>query len=106
MGDLQEKIDTASCCEEYTGDCAGPVKKPQMDYMSHRGITHARCGPLCTRRDKKRRCINSSQCTPTKVVAGLDMAAALGVVPSGYGGWSMRKALLFPKQPLGNSSLA
>ena len=58
----------------------GPVKKPQMDYMSHRGITHTRRGPRCTRRDKKRCCINSSQCTTAKVAAGLDMVAALGVV--------------------------
>ena len=40
LADLQENIGTASCGEEQTGDCPGPVKKPQMDYMSHRGVAY------------------------------------------------------------------
>ena len=35
LADLQEQIDTASCGEDKRVTVQGPVKKPQMDYMSH-----------------------------------------------------------------------
>ena len=52
-------------------------------------------------------CVNSSQCTTTKVAAGLDMAAALGVVPAAMEDGPCKKRYYTPPvRPVGKSSRA
>ena len=43
--DLQEKIDTHHAVKNKQVTVQGPVKKPQLDYMSHRGFGGVRGAP-------------------------------------------------------------
>ena len=76
------------------GGVQGPIKTPQMDYMSHRGITHARRGPPCTRKGQKVLLYKWQPMNYRQGSSGTRHGRGAGRSASGYGGRSMQKAVL------------